>query len=135
LSKEKEIRDMAKLTILENKLNDLQIKNLKMFPLVFFDGVSEAKIDYDFSVEKPSVEYEITNKDNPDKIGIKYEFDKPKPTGRIEYDLTIEHDGGLNSKLPYRFQSLEYAVRSLFWKEVKVTVLFNGKKVYESKDV
>jgi hypothetical protein len=133
LSKEFEIRDMAKLSILENKLNDIQVKNLRMFPLIFFNGVSEAKIDYDLSVSKPSVDYEIENKTDPDKIGIKYNFDRPTSKSMIEYNLTIDETQE-NDYLENRFLALEKAVRSLFWKEVKIVVLFNGKKVHESNE-
>ncbi len=134
MSKEQQIRDMAKLSILENKLNDIQLTNLKMFPLVFFNGVSETKLDYDFSIQKPSVDYEIENKTDPDKIGIKYSFDRPKMNSMVEYSLTIDETQD-NGHLENRFLALENAVHNLFWKEVKVVVLFNGKRVYESKDV
>lgn len=137
MSKEHEIRDMAKLTILENKLNDIQLKNLKMFPLVFFNGVSKAEIDYDFSITKPSVDYEIENEKvlddkQPNKIGIKYSFDRPSMKSMVEYRLTIDETQE-NNHLEKRFSALETAIHNLFWKEVKVTVFFNEKKVYESK--
>ena len=131
MSKEHEIRDMAKLSILDNKLNDIQLKNLKMFPLVFFNGVTEAKVTYDLHTEKPSVEYEIENKTDPDKLSIKYEFDRPKTNSSVEYNLVID-ELSPNDNLSYRFESLERAVRNIFWKEVRVTVLFNDKKVFES---
>ena len=131
LSKEHQIRDMARLSILENRLNDIQIKNLRMFPLIFFNGVSEAKINYDFSVGKPSVDYEIENKTDPDKLSIKYSFDRPELKSMVEYSLTMD-ESQTNDHLENRFLALEKAVRHLFWKEVKVIVLFNDKKVYES---
>ena len=134
MSKEQEIRDMAKLTILDNKLNDIQLKNLKMFPLVFFDGVISASINYDLSTEKPSVDYEIENKTDPDKLSIKYEFDRPTMNSFVEYHLVIDESKG-NGSLPFRFENLVNAVRFLFWKEVKVTVFFNGTKVHESTNV
>ncbi len=132
MSKEHEIRDMARLAILENKLNDIQVKNLRMFPLVFFNGVSKALLDYDLSVSKPSVDYELTNKEDPDKIGIKYDFDKATTRSVVEYRLTIDESQD-NSHLENRFLALEKSVRNLFWKEVRVIVFFNEKKVYESK--
>lgn len=132
MSKEHEIRDMARLAILENKLNDIQVKNLRMFPLIFFNGVSKALLDYDLSISKPSVEYEITNKEDPDKIGIKYDFDKATTNSVVEYRLTIDESQD-NSHLENRFLALEKSVRNLFWKEVRVIVFFNEKKVYESK--
>jgi hypothetical protein len=131
LSKEHQIRDMARLSILENKLNDVQLKNLRMFPLVFFNGVTEAKINYDFSVDKPSVHYEIENKANSDELGIKYNFDRPTVKSMVEYNLTIDESQD-NSHLENRFLAIQNAVRHLFWKEVRVTVLFNDRKVYES---
>lgn len=133
MSREHEIRDMAKLSILENKLNDIQLKNLRMFPLIFFNGVSEATINYDFSITKPSVDYEIKNAGNAEKMDIKYSFDRPNTKSMVEYNLTID-ESQVNDYLENRFSAIEKAVRNLFWKEVKVIVLFNDKKVYESNE-
>lgn len=139
MSKEHEIRDMAKLSILENKLNDIQLKNLQMFPLVFFNGVSKAEIDYDFSISKPSVDCEIEHEKvlddkKPNKLSAKYSFDRPTHRSVIEYKLTIDETQD-NSHIENRFFALERAIHNLFWKEVRVTVFFNNKKVFESKHV
>lgn len=134
MSKEQEIRGMAKLTILDNKLNDIQLTNLKMFPLVFFNGVKEAKIDYDFSISKPSVDFDIEKHPTDyEKRGVKYSFDRPSHNSVVEYRLTIDETQE-NSHPENRFLALEKAVHNLFWKEVKVTVFFNEIKVYETKN-
>lgn len=138
MSKEHEIRDMAKLSILENKLNDIQLKNLKMFPLVFFNGVSKAEIDYDFSISQPSVDFEIEHEKvlddkKPNKLNAKYSFDRPTHQSMVEYRLVIDETQD-NDYLENRFLALETAVHNLFWKEVRIVVLFNGKKVYETKN-
>jgi hypothetical protein len=129
---------MAKLSILENKLNDIQLKNLKMFPLIFFNGVSQAEIEYDLSISKPSVDFDIEhekvlNDKEPNKLDAKYSFDRPTHKSMVEYKLTID-ENQINDFLDNRFLALEKAVRSLFWKEVRIIILFNDKKVYETKN-
>lgn len=126
---ELQIRDMAKLTMLENKINDVQVQNLRMFALVFFDGVVEAQIDYDFAVIKPAVEYEEDVK----KLDIKYKFKKPEHNSKVIYNLTLDskHE---NASMDRRFEALTTSVRNLFWKEVKVIVYLNGKLAFETKN-
>jgi hypothetical protein len=38
---------MAQLSLLANRISEIQAKNLQYFPFVFFEKVSEVKIDYD----------------------------------------------------------------------------------------
>ena len=37
------LSEMARLTALSGRISDVQIKNLQMFPLVFFDGIPNVK--------------------------------------------------------------------------------------------
>lgn len=104
-----------------------------MFPLVFFNGVSVAEIQYDFSVARPNVQYELEKKPKED-MNIKYSFDTPVNKNMVQYSLTIDTTQE-NDHLEKRFLALETAVHNLFWKEVKVVVLFNNKKVYETSNV
>lgn len=120
---------MARLSILEDKLNDIQIKNLRMFSLIFFNGVKEASIEYDLKLDRPVVEFEKDVK----KMEIKYKFPRPKTNHGIIYRITLDESQD-NSNLDKRFFAIEKAVRDLFWNNIKVTVFFNDKLVYESKD-
>lgn len=128
LDTEQAIRDMAKLSMIENKVNDVQLTNLKMYPLVFFNGVRSASIDYDFYADKPAVEFEEDKKN----LEIKYKFNKPKTNCKVAYRLDIDETVD-NSHLEKRFQAIEQAVRNLFWKNTSVKVFFNDKMVFESK--
>lgn len=111
---EEAIREMAKLTMLSNKINEIQEKNLKMFPLVFFNGVSKVVVNYDLSVNR-------TPND-----------EAPTVNSYVSYDLTIDESQD-NSKLDHRFKHLENSVHNLFWNSVRVKVLFNDRVVFESK--
>lgn len=110
---EETIREMAKLTMLSNKINEIQEKNLKMFPLVFFNGVSKVVIDYDLSVNKTAND------------------EAPTADSHVTYKLIIDENQD-NSRLDFRLGHLENSVRNLFWNSVKVKVLFNDRVVFES---
>jgi hypothetical protein len=127
--KEIKVKDMARLSILEDKLNDIQVHNLRMFPLIFFNGVTEARIEYDFKHERSVVEYEKDVK----KLEIKYKFHKPDTDHSIAYHISLDEKQD-NSHLEKRFFAIEKAVRDLLWKNITVSVFFNEKLVYESKD-
>lgn len=125
---QKTIRDMARLSLLSNKINEIQEKNLKIYGFAFFYGVSEAKIDYDFS-NKALVDTEEDKKN----FELKYKLGELDTSHfRISYYLTIDEKTE-NSHLDKRFSALEQAVRHLFWKGIRVEVFFNDKKVFESK--
>lgn len=107
------IREMAKLTIMSSRINEIQEQNLKMYPLVFFEGVKSVKIEYDFSHKK-------TVNDEP-----------VIANSLISY--YVELDESKNDHLPTRFLMLEGSVRNLFWKDTTVEIYFNDKIVYKSK--
>lgn len=111
---EDQIREMAKLTMLSNKINPIQEKNLKMFPLVFFNGVKKAILEFD-----------LCN-------GRSAEDDNRRGDGRSFVSYSLELDESLNANLEARFAHIESSVRNLFWSDTKVIVNFNGKKVFES---
>ena len=133
LPSEQEMREMAKLSVLSGKLTEVQLKNLKMFPLVFFNGVTSALLDYNLEVGQPEVDYKIykNKKNEPD---IRYEMKKEKPRSFVSYRLSLEENAS-NDHLEKRFAALEKAVRDIFWKEVKVKVFINSNLAYESTDV
>lgn len=138
---EEQIREMARLTLLTNRLNPIQEKNLKLYPLIFFNGVSEAKMDFDLSNDQmvetiESVDKkENEKKENYNELNIKYEFSKPETRHlRVSYHLTIDEKAD-NAHLEKRFEATEKSVRNLLFKEIKVEVFINGKLAYESKNV
>lgn len=111
---EGQLKDMAALTVLSNKINPIQEKNMKMFPLVFFNGVTKVTIKYDLSSMKAP------------------EDDKPAQNASfVVYDLEIDETQD-NGKLDVRFEHLERAVRTLFWNDVRVRLRFNDRLVKES---
>jgi hypothetical protein len=105
------VREMAALTILSGKINPVQVNTIQMYPMIMFDGVKKATIHYDLSRPEPSEE-------------------KVKHNSLIVFDLETEQE---QTKLEKRCAYLEIAVRELFWKEVLIEVLFNGKSVYKSE--
>lgn len=111
---ESQLKDMAALTVLSNKINPIQEKNLKMFPLVFFDGVKKVTIKYDLS----------SRKDETDSPAVNNSF--------VIYDLEGDR-AALEDKFEVRFYHLEQAVRQLFWNDIRVRLRFNGELVKESE--
>lgn len=100
-----------------------------MYPLVFFNGVSEVKVDYDFSSGQL-----IDTEENLDKVDITYKFNKLDTKNfRVSYYLTLDSESD-NNQIDKRFQAIESSVRNLFWKEVKVEVYFNNELKYPIVD-
>lgn len=127
------IKDMAKLVHLSGRISEFHEKNLKNYALIFFDGVREAAIDYDFS-HRPSDTAPQETPKTPDEFyrEIGKAAMKMRSDSFVSYKLTI-HPGVTQSHLEKRFDALEKAVRSLFWNDVVIKVYFNDKIVYESK--
>lgn len=112
----KKLQEMAQLTLLSNRISEVQELNLKKFPFVFFEKVQEAQIDYDLGHGANKASQEVNHK------------------SLVTYHLSIDKEANKNF-LDKRFSALESSVRNLFWKDIKVSVYFNGQLVYESKDV
>ena len=121
------VREMAKLTMVSNRINELQAKNLKMYPFVFFDGVKTAHIDYDFSAES-LIGAEEDNKN----IQIKYHLTPQTKNFKVIYKLDIDQEKG-NSNIDKRFEALSASIANLFWTGILVEVYFNDKIAYTSK--
>lgn len=121
------LKKMAQLSISTNQINEIQQKNLKMFPFVFFNGVKSVTIDYDLTNHS-----KVLFDTNPKTMEIVYKFDKPITENfRVAYELEIDEKED-NSQLPKRFEALEKAVSTLLWSGIPVQVKFNGKQVYPS---
>ena len=123
------LKKMAQLSITTNQINEIQQKNLKMYPFVFFNGVSSVSIEYDLTNES-NVNYDT----NPKTMEIVYKFDKPIVDNfKVSYDLQIDESQD-NSHIEKRFDALEKSIATLFWNGIPLEVKFNGKTVYKSKE-
>lgn len=115
----KHLKELAQLSLLANKISETQIKNLQMFPFVFFEGVKEVRIDYD--------------------LGHGSDKDKEvKHRPFMDYYLTMSKDdleiNRINIGLERRSKALEFSVRELFWNDIKVKVFVGPDMIYESED-
>lgn len=110
----KNLKEMAQLTLLSNKISEIQWKNMKMFPFVFFEKVTEVRIDYDLG------------------HGIDEKSKEVRHKSYVTYYLTLDEKTNENA-LDKRFLALETSIRELFWKDVRVLVYFNDKVVFASK--
>jgi hypothetical protein len=115
---------MARLTTLSGRISDAQIKNLQLFPLVFFNGVKEVKIDYDLGHKSDVLE---------DGLSGKLVINAPTKNHHVSYYLTLDEAG--NTDLNKRYSALEASVRTLFWSDVSVEIFFNGQIKYKSMKI
>lgn len=97
--------DLTKLMLFFGRIPETHIQNLKNFPFIFFNGVTEVKIEHDIG----------THKDNK---------------SFLTYYLTIDQG---NDSLDKRYEAMLSAVRSLFWKELQLRIDINGKEVFKSE--
>ena len=109
-----QLRDMAKLSVLSNRMSEIQEKNIKAYPFVFFNEVKSVKIEFDLS--------------KVDDNGLMNHGDH-----HITYHLEVNEDAN-KEHLDKRFLHLENATRLLFWNDLKVRVTVNGKLAHESKE-
>lgn len=122
------LKEMARLTMLSNKLNDIQLKNLSMFPMVFFNGISQVTMDYDLSNNLA-----VDTEEDANKLDIKYTFETATQHLIVKYYLEV-NETEAQENLPKRFEALESSVRGLLWKDIKINVFINNKLSYESKN-
>jgi hypothetical protein len=106
---------MARLSVLSNRISEIQEKNLTRYPFVFFNDVKSVKIEYDLS--------------KVDDNGLMNHGDH-----HITYFLELDEESN-KTHLEKRLFCIEEATRVLFWSDLKVRVVFNGKLAFESKDV
>jgi hypothetical protein len=121
------LKQMAKLSITSGKISEIHVKNLQIWPFVFFNGVRTVNIDYDLTTNN-CVSYDTDSKGE-----IDYKFSKPITDHfHISYDLDIDETQD-NSNLEKRFDALEKSVQTIFWAGIPLKVSFNGRNVYGSK--
>lgn len=122
------IQEMAKLTLTSSRISSDQEKNLKYFPLIFFNGVSQANIEYDL-MAKHSVDAD----EDEVNLNISYKLKLPKSNNfKVTYKLDMESDA-VNENLEKRFKDLTAAIRTLFWTGITVEVFFNEESKYKGK--
>lgn len=111
------IKTMARLSVMTNQINGIQEKNLKLYPFVFFEGITSAKIEYDLEGKnKKELEY----------------GEKPKAHDfKVIYHLELDEKA--NNHLEKRFEAIKTAVLGLLWSDIEVEVRFNDRSVYKSK--
>jgi hypothetical protein len=101
---EQKVRELAQLSILSNRISKVHEKNLRAYPFIFFNGVKDAKVDYE--LERGSKNH-------------------------VKFSLFLKEDSD-NPLLEKRFEALDQSIKNLFWKEVTVSIELNGKKVFDS---
>lgn len=108
---ESKVREMALLSVFSDKINPIQEQNIRMYPFVFFESISDFRCEYDFSRK--------TAKDEPVKNG-----------NVIAYYFNIVPED--NDNVETRCKHLEASIRNLLWNDIKVKIYFNDRMVYES---
>jgi len=102
---EAKVRELAKLSILSDRISDFHKQNMETFPRIYFNGFKEASIDYDL------------------KRGNK---------NYVNYRIQLK-EGSENPSLEKRLEALDKSIKNLFWKEVSVSVELDGKRVFSSE--
>jgi hypothetical protein len=101
-----QIREMARLTMLSNRLNPIQQKNLEVYPYIFFEGVKKGTIVFDLECR-------------PDPQDQKKTY--------VNYTIEIDPEVAVTFE-ERRREALRTAVRTLFWSNVEVGIEIKGGK-------
>src|ERR1017187_6508651 len=118
---------MAKLSLVSNRINEIQLKNLQTYPFVFFNGVHAARIDYDFSNKSL-----VGTSEDEKNLEISYQVNPQTRNFKVIYHLDIDENEN-NANLDKRFDTLCNSISNLFWRGILVEVYFNDNRVYTSK--
>lgn len=117
------VRGMATLILNSNRISEVHERSMKMYPLIYFEGVKSVKIEYDLSHES---DVELDRQNN---IKVK----SPLRNCFVSYYLTIDESPTLNGSIEKRYEALEVSTRTLLWKDLPVKIYFNEKLVYGMK--
>lgn len=118
---ESQVKGMAALVLSSGRLSEFHEKNLKMYPLIYFNAITEVKIEYDLAVRHDA---DVDNKNN---LTLK------KPLQNCIVSFFLKLDESQQDSLQKRFDALEHSVRVLLWKDLPVEVYFNDKIVFKSQ--
>ena len=103
------IDDHRNMLMFSGNLSKFHLDNLKAFPKIVFDDIKTFTLHYDF----------YTGKDE----------DKKLCSGKIIYDIVFNTEPTQSKDdLQKRTDDLKFWVRSLFWKDTRVTIKKDGKK-------
>ena len=101
--------DHRNMLMLSGNLSSFHIDNLKAFPKIVFNDINNFTLHYDF--------YENKNEE------------KKLCSGKVIYDITFYKEPTYTTEeLQKRMSDLKFWVRTLFWKDTKVTVKKDGKR-------
>lgn len=84
---------------MSGNISDFQLKNMKTWPFILFDGLETVAIDYDFS--------QVDTDEAQGTVGA----------GKVVYNLTTKED--VNEK---EIETIRQWTRFLFWKDTQVEV-------------
>ena len=102
---------MRKLTLITGQLSEVQIKNLKMYPLIYFDDVKEVTMSYDIVTDPAAA--------------------LPGKGSQILYEIEFNEDAN-PSMIDKRMMALRSSVQFILWSNVTVVVVDKKtKKSYE----
>jgi len=103
------IDDHRNMLILSGNLSSFHIDNLKAFPKIVFNDIKNFTLHYDFYTGKGD--------------------DKKLCSGKVVYDVIFDKEPNFTTEeLQKRMSDLKFWVRTLFWKDTRVTVKKNGKR-------
>jgi hypothetical protein len=106
------LKEYAQLAIISGRLSEMHIQNLKLYPMIFFNGVHAVRIQYDLTHKKTAEDEPVLN------------------PNIVSFYLDLE--GDQNAQIDKRFAALETAVRDLLWSDITVEIYFNDKIVFKS---
>jgi hypothetical protein len=105
LSKEA-LDDMRKITIMTGTLSEVHVKNMNMYPFVFFDNVKSVRIEYD--------------------IDVKSSENSQSNNSYVVYHLKTKGGKKSITNLDKRLEALKNSISTLLWSGIKVSVYLNG---------
>jgi hypothetical protein len=91
------------MLMLSKNLSDFQIENLRQWPFVFFNGVENVSVSWNFIEEKDGEEL--------------------FSPGFVTFDITTQKTNDLATSVVF----LESCVKLMFWSDTKVNILINGE--------
>ena len=111
------IDDMRKITMLTGEISSVHVQNLKTWPFVVFDDIVSVEIDYDLTKANTLETGEGVVIFNT----MSKEMEKEDLLGQINFEK--------------RCNMLASYVRNMFWKEIKIEVLFNSEQVFSDSSL